>query len=81
VKSGTKPSQRHIEGIAKMKSSAGSEFRQASFTLILVKDNIVVDEVGMMGGNLTSDNTVSFSGSFAENGFEYSTLAYHFLAR
>ncbi|KJR97178.1 MAG: hypothetical protein VR65_24830 [Desulfobulbaceae bacterium BRH_c16a] len=70
-----------IDGIATIKSSAGSEFRQASFTLLLIKDNIVVDEVGMMGGNWTLDNTVSFRGSFAENGFEYSTLAYHFLAR
>lgn len=59
------------------KTKTWTSYSSAQFTLLLIKDSVVVEEIGIAGGSGSLDNKITFSRKFKSNGFDSSTITYY----
>lgn len=59
------------------KTKTWSSFSGAQFTLLLIKNGVVVEEIGIAGGTGSLEDKITFSRKFKSNGFDSSTMAYY----
>ena len=69
-----------VEGSAYLNKSLGEEYRRANFTLLLLKDRVVVAEIGMVSGDGDASKGMDFHGTFS-NDFDESIMDYSFMFR
>ena len=69
-----------VEGTAIMNRSIGEDYRGAGFTLYLVKNGIIVEEIGMVSSAGDASKAMAFHGDFRQD-FDSSTMGYFFRAR
>lgn len=69
-----------VEGSAAMNKSIGEHYERSSFSLILVKDSVVIDEIGMVSGSGDASKAMKFHGTFNKD-FDSSIMDYHFMFR
>lgn len=58
------------------KSKTWDSYSAAMFTIFLIKDSVVVEEVPVAGGSGALDSKITFQRNFQSNGFDYSTIGY-----
>ena len=62
----------------KLSGQGPTDYRMATFTLFLIKENVVVDEIGMVSGNGDFAKGIPFSCNLSGKDFDATTLGYSF---
>jgi len=60
----------------KGKTMSWETYSGAMFTIYLIKNSVVVEEVPVAGGSGGMDTKITFQRKFKSNGFDFSTIGY-----